>query len=124
MNHLNHWPFHSDGGHSLGAEPCLLPRALRGTLQFIRIPEDSQALIAEAPEACVSGSSIFRELNLCSFVGLEPGSQLELYVFRKVSVPFWATDASSVKCRTGRVKEIDGCPIVFSLPAHSPSHAF
>jgi hypothetical protein len=82
------------------------------------------ALIAEAPEACVSGSSIFRELNLCSFVGLEPGSQLELYVFRKVSVPFWATDASSVKCRTGRVKEIDGCPIGFSLPAHSPSHAF
>lgn len=38
MNYLNHWPFHSDGRDSLGAEPCLLPRALQGTLQVIHPP--------------------------------------------------------------------------------------
>lgn len=105
MSHLDHWPFHRGGRYSLGAEPCLLPRALQGTLQFIQTPEDSPSLEAhEAREAHVSGSHFQRTglVLLCS----ARTEVSELYASSQVSVPLWATDALSVKSRAGKVKEI------------------
>lgn len=77
------------------------------------------SLIAEAPEAHVSGSSHFQRTRFVFLCRARTGIS-ELYVSRQVFVPLWATDALSVKCRVRRVREISRCPIGLSLASPVP----